>query len=259
MAGKPPRRRREKTFGWRVIAAILIPPLLFLARYRIRHPERLPKQGAFVLSPNHYSNLDPVTTGYIVWKLGRVPRFLAKASVFRVPVIGRILRATGQIPVERADRGQGRESLAAAANLVDDGLAVIIYPEGTLTREPDLWPMRGKSGAVRMALEHDVPLIPMAHWGVQQILPRYSKKVSLFPRKTIDAIIGEPVDLDRWRGRPVDAALLAEATEAVMAAITALLEELRGETAPLERWDPARHGQSEVGRFDASPSSGAGE
>lgn len=247
---QPSRRKREKTFGWWVLAAIVVPWLLLLARYRIRNPELLPKQGAFVLSPNHYSNLDPVTTGYYVWKLGRVPRFLAKGSLFRVPVVGWVLRRTGQIPVERRGSGQGPQPLAAAANLVEDGLAVIIYPEGTLTREPGLWPMRGKSGAVRMALEHDVPLIPMAHWGVQQILPRYSKKLSVFPRKNVEAIIGEPVDLSRWRGKPITHELLAEATDAVMADITRLLEELRGESAPLERWDPSAHGQTETGRFE---------
>jgi 1-acyl-sn-glycerol-3-phosphate acyltransferase len=244
-----PRRKGEKSFGWRVIAALVIPLLLFVARYRIRDGEKLPREGAFILSTNHYSNLDPVTTGYIVWKLGRVPRFLAKASVFKVPVLGAILRWTGQIPVERQGSSRSGQPLAAAARLVDEGLAVIIYPEGTLTRDPELWPMRGKLGAVRMALEHDVPLIPMANWGVQQVMPRYSKKVSLFPRKTIEAIIGDPVDLSPWRGRPLTHQLLAEATEAVMAEITRLLEQLRGEQAPLERWDPAAHGQAETGRF----------
>jgi len=250
-AAARPRRKREKTLGWRVLAGLVIPFLLLLARFRIRDGEKLPREGAFVLSPNHYSNLDPVTTGYLVWKLGRVPRFLAKASLFRVPVVGPILRATGQIPVERRGSAQTGQPLAAAADLVGDGLAVIIYPEGTLTREPELWPMRGKSGAVRMALEHDVPLIPMAHWGVQQILPRYSKRISLFPRKTVEAIIGDPVDLSRWRGKPVTHELLAEATEAVMVEITRLLEQLRGEQAPLERWNPAAHGQTETGRFSS--------
>lgn len=250
MAGSAqPRRTREKTFGWRVIAFFVVPLLLLLARFRIRHGEKLPREGAFILAPNHYSNLDPVTTGYIVWKLGRVPRFLAKASVFTVPVLGAILRKTGQIPVERHGGGRTAQPLAAAARLADEGLAVIIYPEGTLTREPELWPMRGKSGAVRMALEHDVPIVPMAHWGVQQILPRYSKKVSLFPRKTVEAIVGDPVDLTPWRGRPITHELLAEATEAVMADITRLLEQLRGEQAPRERWDPSMHGQAETGRF----------
>ncbi|QNO38151.1 1-acyl-sn-glycerol-3-phosphate acyltransferase [Protaetiibacter sp. SSC-01] len=251
---QPPRRKREKTFGWRVLAAVVIPWLLLISRYRIRDGHKMPRTGAVVLAPNHYSNLDPVTTGYIVWKLGRVPRFLAKASVFKVPVVGSILRATGQIPVERQAGGRNTQSLQEAARLVDDGLALIIYPEGTLTREPDLWPMRGKSGAVRMALEHGVPIVPMAHWGVQHILPRYSKKVSLFPRKTIDAIVGDPVDMSPWIGKPITHELLAEATEAVMVEITKLLEQLRGETAPEGRWDPTAHGQSEIGRFDTPPS-----
>ena len=110
--------------------------------------------------------------------------------------------------------------------------------------------MRGKSGAVRIALETGVPLIPAAHWGAQKILPRWSKRFSLFPRKTVDIIIGEPLDMSRWAGRPLDSATLSEATLHVMQAITALLEGLRGETAPVERWDPAAHGQSEFGRID---------
>jgi 1-acyl-sn-glycerol-3-phosphate acyltransferase len=133
--------------------------------------------------------------------------------------------------------------------LIDEGLALVIYPEGTLTRDPDLWPMRGKSGAVRIALETGVPLIPAAHWGAQKILPRWGKRISLFPRKTVDIVIGEPLDLSRWQGKQLDAPALAEATLFVMQAITGLVEGLRGETAPAERWDPAAHGQSQFGRI----------
>ena len=85
---------------------------------------------------------------------------------------------------------------------------------------------------------------------MQRILPRYAKRLSLFPRKTVEFAIGESVDLSRWRGRPLDATALAEATEAVMVEITRLLEGLRGETAPAGRWDPAQRGQSETGRFE---------
>ena len=244
-------RRPELTPVWRIAGGIAAPLLRVLIRFEFRDAEKLPAAGAFVMSPNHYSNLDPLTTGYIVWALGRVPRFLAKESLFKKGPLGAILRATGQIPVARNGAGANRQPLAAAANLVDDGLAVIIYPEGTLTRDPDIWPMRGKSGAVRTALEHNIPLIPMAHWGVQEILPRYSSKLSLFPRKTVTAIVGDPVDLDRFRGKPLEASLLSEATEVVMQEVTRLLEQLRGETAPAERWDPAKHGQSETGRFES--------
>jgi 1-acyl-sn-glycerol-3-phosphate acyltransferase len=236
----------KRTLVWRFLAFFVVGFLLAVSKYDMRHVERIPK-GAFVFAPNHYSNIDPLISAYVLWKNRRIPRFMVKASLFKVPVFGAILRATGQIPVQRT--GGGRGSLAAAAKLADDGVAVVIYPEGTLTRDPDLWPMRGKTGAVRAALDHDIPLIPMAHWGAQKILPRYSNKISFFPRKQITAIIGEPVDLSPWKGRPVDSTVLAEATEALMAAITRLAEELRGEKAPLERWDPAQHGQTEIGRF----------
>lgn len=241
------RASAEKTALWRFLAGILIPLLNLFGRYRIHHLERIPAAGAFVFTPNHVTNVDPPIAAYTLWKAGRMPRFLAKAGLFRVPVFGALLRLTGQIPVERV--GGSTASLVAAGRLVDAGRAVIIYPEGTLTRDPDEWPMRGKIGAARLALEHAIPVIPMAHWGAQRILPRYSSRLSFFPRKKVEILIGEPVDLAAWAGR-TDTAALTEATRAVMQAITALVEELRGETAPAKRWDPAEHGQPEFGRHD---------
>ena len=244
------RAKPEKTPLFRVLSWIIIPFLLLVGRYRIVGGSRIPKTGAFILAPNHLTDLDPLVSAYALWTTGRVPRFLAKASLFRLPVAGAVLRATGQIPVERGGRQREGDPLGAASRLVDDGLAVIVYPEGSLTRDPDLWPMRGKSGAVRLAIEHDIPIIPMAHWGAQRILPRYSKRLSLFPRKDVDIRFGEPVDLGFWAEGPRTPADYAAATNAVMQAITALLSELRHEQAPEERWDPAAHGQNEFGRPD---------
>jgi 1-acyl-sn-glycerol-3-phosphate acyltransferase len=241
-----PRRKPEKILRWRVVAAIAILLFEFFGRYRMRGLDNIPKRGAFVISPNHVSNFDPLATAYLVWRGGRVPRFLAKASLFKVPALGWLLRFTGQIPVERS--GRGPDPLAAATRLIADELAVIVYPEGTLTRDPDEWPMRGKSGAVRLALQHDIPLIPVAHWGVQQILPRYGGRLRFFPRSNVEMLVGPPLDLSRWAGR-TDGPALAEATTALMNEIARLLGELRGETPPAERWDPAAHGQSEYGKL----------
>lgn len=244
------RDHSEKTPAFRVVEALVAPALAASVKLDQRGTENLPAEGPFVLSPNHYSNFDPVVVAWGVWKLKRAPRFLAKASLFKVPVVGWGLRAIGQIPVERAAPGRGNSPMSAATALLEEEKGIIVYPEGTLTRDPGLWPMRGKSGAVRLALEHGVPLIPSAHWGVQAILPRYSKKLRLFPRKTVRIVYGPPVDLDDLRGHPLDQKTLQEATARVMAAITGLLEELRGEPAPLERWNPAAHNQSEFGRLD---------
>ncbi|BDZ46282.1 1-acyl-sn-glycerol-3-phosphate acyltransferase [Naasia aerilata] len=248
----PVRRKPEKTTpsAFWPVASLVVPPLRLVTRIRLLDEDKVPETGAFVLAPNHYTEVDPIVMGYVLWRLGRAPRFLTKASLFKVPVVGAVLRATGQIPVERGGSARGGVTLAAAGKLVEEGRPVIVYPEGSLTREPAMWPMRGKSGAARLALESGVPVIPAAHWGAQDLLPRYGKKPRLFPPARIAVKFGDPVDLSHLAGRPLDAATLAEATEAIMAAITRLLEDLRGERAPVERWDPKKQGQTETGRFD---------
>jgi 1-acyl-sn-glycerol-3-phosphate acyltransferase len=240
--------KSEKTPIWRLLASLIIPFLGALSKLTVLDGDKVPKSGAFVLAPNHFSEIDPLVIGVAMWRVGRMPRFLAKASLFRIPVLGAILRASNQVPVDRAGTARASDPLAAARQITEHGLAVIFYPEGTLTREPDLWPMRGKLGAVRMALDAGIPIIPVAHWGTQLVLPRYGR-LSLFPRKKIVVKYGDPVDLSAFRDQPRSTKTLAEATELVMDAITALLEELRGEKAPAERWDPAAKHQPETGQF----------
>ncbi|MET4783024.1 1-acyl-sn-glycerol-3-phosphate acyltransferase [Glaciihabitans sp. UYNi722] len=244
------RYKSERIPIFRVLAGVLIPPMELLARFEIIDGDKMPKHGAFICAPNHFSELDPVVVGRVMWKLGRAPRYLAKASLFRMPVVGWVLRKSGQVPVERTGAVRASDPLASATKLAKEGLAVVVYPEGSLTRDPGLWPMRGKTGAVRLALQSGVPLIPVAHWGTQLIMPRYGQKISLFPRKTIRVKIGDPVDLSAFAGRGLDPATLREATALLMAAITVLLADLRDETPPAEVWDPAKHNQSEIGRFD---------
>ncbi len=240
--------KSEKSAIWRFLAVLVIPFMGLLAKITIIDGGKAPATGAFVLTPNHYSEIDPLVMGVAMWKVGRMPRFLAKASLFRIPVLGAILRVSNQVPVERAGTVRGSDPLAAARQITEHGLAVIVYPEGTLTREPDLWPMRGKLGAVRMALDADIPIIPIAHWGTQLVMPRYGK-LSLFPRKKVVVKFGDPVDLSAFKDKPRTTKNLGDATELVMQAITALLEDLRAEKAPAERWDPAVNHQAETGHF----------
>ena len=250
--GRASKEKTRPSLFW-LLAVFVVPFVSFAARLEFRGKERLPREGAFVLAPNHYSELDPLVVAVAVWRLGRAPRFMAKESLFRVPVLGWALRRTGMVSVSRSSSASAaKQSLAQSAELVEHGRGVIVYPEGTLTRDPDLWPMRGKSGAVRLALAGDIPLIPMAQWGTQNIMGRYAKGVSLWPpRKRVQVLIGEPVDLSDLRGRAGEASVLTEATDRLMAAITALLEEAREEKAPATRWNPSDHGQKETGRLDS--------
>jgi len=157
------------------------------------------------------------------------------------------------IPVARtSSAASAKQTMKQSADLVEHGRGVIVYPEGTLTRDPDLWPMRGKSGAVRLALADGIPLIPMAQWGTQEIMGRYQKGLSLWPlRKPVRVLIGDPIDVSDLRARATEPAALNEATSRLMQAITALLEQLRDEKAPAERWNPSSHGQKETGRLDS--------
>jgi 1-acyl-sn-glycerol-3-phosphate acyltransferase len=246
------RPRESRPFAFRLLAAVVVPLVGVLAKIRVRPGDTLPPNGAYVLAPNHYTEIDPLIVAVTVWRLGRPPRFMAKESLFKVPVLGAALRATGMVPVARSSSSaSARQTLKASETLVEHGRGVIVYPEGTLTRDPGMWPMRGKTGAVRLALEAGIPLIPMAHWGAQEIMARYGKKISIWPpRKPVTVAIGAPVDISDLVGRHTQPAALAEATNRLMNAITVLLEDLRDEKAPAERWNPAAHGQKETGRLE---------
>ncbi|WP_437584711.1 lysophospholipid acyltransferase family protein [Paramicrobacterium sp. CJ85] len=246
---RSPEKTRPSIF-W-LFAAILLPLGRLLMKMTIIDGAKLPKNGPFILAPNHFSEIDPIVIGIATWKIGRIPRFMAKASLFRVPVLGWLLRASGQIPVEREGSPRGKGPIEAAGDLVTTGGGVIVYPEGSLTRDPDMWPMRGKTGAARMALTHDLPVIPVAHWGTQKVMARYGKKISFFPPKKVTIKVGDPVDLSAFRDRPRDTSTFIEATNTIMDAITEQLEDIRGAAAPRQRWDPSKHDQKETGRFES--------
>src|SRR5690606_6686758 len=147
---------------------------------------------------------------------------------------------TGQIPVYRGTAAAG-DSLVAAVEALEAGDCVAVLPEGTLTREPDMWPMVAKTGVARLALTSRAPVVPVAQGGAHRILGRYRKLLRPFPPKPVAVHAGAPVDLSDLYDRPVDAATLRIATDRVMDAVTALLEEIRGEQAPAERFDMRKH------------------
>ena len=232
------RRRRPRRIGfWYRLAVVILKPLLVaLTRRDWRGAEHLPETGGVVVVTNHVSHVDPLTFAHFLYDNGRLPRFLGKEVLFRIFFVGAVLRGAKQIPVYRESADASR-AFSAAVAAVRDGECVGIYPEATLTRDPDLWPMVGKTGAARVALETGAPVVPVAQWGPQELLGPYAKRPKLFPRATMHVWAGPPVDLTEFQGRPIDAPLLRLVTERIMAAITELLEEIRGEQAPVVRFD----------------------
>ncbi|GAA1665701.1 lysophospholipid acyltransferase family protein [Nonomuraea maheshkhaliensis] len=224
---------------WETFAVVVVKPLsTLLVKRDWRGGERIPKTGGVIIATNHLSWADPVLLSHFLYDNGRWPVILAKSGLFKVFFLGRAVRSLLAIPVARGS-SEAAESLRISAERLADGCAILFYPEGTCTRDPDLWPMVGKTGAARLALESGATVIPVAHWGAQELLPYGEKKPRLFPRKTFRVSVGPPVDLSRYAGRPPHADVLREATADIMAAVTAQLAELRGEKAPETPYDPA--------------------
>ncbi len=228
--------------AWRFVWLVLYYPVSGLFRLRYRHIERMPQTGPVIMVTNHVSHVDPFLVAKFVLDAARVPRVLAKESIFDVPVVGPAMRAMGHIPVKRGSV-DARQSLAAAVAALGDGRVIVLHPEGTVTRDPAGWPMAGKTGAARLwTLAPDVPVVPLAQWGVQEQFDLYRKKVRLIPRPRHVISVGEPVDLSAFRDREPTTAVLREMTDVIMRRLRADVAELRGEPAPdtdLFRWTRA--------------------
>ncbi|MEV5137633.1 lysophospholipid acyltransferase family protein [Streptomyces syringium] len=233
--------RHRIGFWYRFTAVLAKPPLVVLFKRDWRGMEHIPADGGFITAVNHNSYLDPLSYAHFQYNTGRVPRFLAKAALFKTTFVGTLLHGTGQIPVYR-ETTDAATAFRAAVDAINKGECVAFYPEGTLTRDPDMWPMEGKTGAARVALLTKAPVIPVAQWGANEAMPPYAKekKLRLFPRKTLRVAAGPPVDLSAYYGKEPTAEVLREATEKIMAAITELLAELRGESAPAEPYNHKR-------------------
>ncbi|MYX36310.1 MULTISPECIES: lysophospholipid acyltransferase family protein [unclassified Streptomyces] len=233
--------RRRIGFWYRLAAVIAKPPLVVLFKRDWRGMEHIPGQGGFITAVNHNSYLDPLSYAHFQYNTGRVPRFLAKAPLFKPAFVGAILRGTGQIPVYR-ESTDAANAFRAAVDAINSGECVAFYPEGTLTRDPEMWPMVGKTGVARVALMTKAPVIPVAQWGANEVMPPYAteKKLRLFPRRTLRVVAGPPVDLSAFYGQEANAEVLRDATDAIMAAVSELLGELRGQTPPAERFDPRK-------------------
>jgi len=219
---------------WRRLAVVLVISVMSVwTRHTWTGQQNLPPTGGVILVPNHVSHFDPLVVAHYIYKSGRWPRFLGKASLWNVPVLGFLLRKTLQIPVERGgpDAVKSLDALVAA---LDEGGAVVIYPEGTTTREPDLWPMRGKTGAARLALHTGAPVIPIANWGAERVFDPRTNKFKVRPGTPVSVTAGEPIDLSRWAGEQPSRAVLEQMTEAIMLDVRDLLTELRdGDPPPL--------------------------
>ena len=223
---------RRRLGFWRRLTVMLVKPVLtVMTRRDWRGMERIPQQGPAILVANHNSHADPLVLAHYVYDAGRWPRFLAKSTLFDITVIGPLLKAVDQTPVYRGTADAGA-ALDAAVSTIKAGHVVLIYPEGTTTKEPDLWPMRGKTGVARLWLATGAPVVPIVTWGSATLFDPRARKLRPVPRTPVTVVTGPPIDLSAWEGRSPTVATLQEITEHIMLTLRDMLAEIRGGTPP---------------------------
>src|SRR3954469_10471627 len=223
--------RRRVGFWYRLLIVVPKPLLRLLITRDWRGAENLPAEGGLIIAANHVSEIDPFAVGEFLLDNGRLPRFLAKAELFRKAPVKWVLNGAEQIPVSR-NSVDASLALEPAVEALHRGECVLIYPEGSATRDPDLWPMKARTGVARLALLSGAPVIPVAQWGPQEILRYKARRPKLLPRHTMHILVGPPVDLSEFAGKPLTVELLRTATDKVMHRVADQLAELRGEPAP---------------------------
>jgi 1-acyl-sn-glycerol-3-phosphate acyltransferase len=205
--------------------------MIVMTRTTWRGTQYLPATGPVIIVANHISHSDPVVLAHYVYDAGRWPQYLAKSSLFRIPVIGPILGWVRQIPVERGT-ADARKALDAAVAAIEAGGCVLIYPEGTTSKEPDLWPMKGKTGAARLWLLTKAPVVPVVMWGPQRLFDPRTHKLHPRPRTPVTVVAGPPLDLSTWDNATATTAILGEISEFVMLTLRDMLVDIRGGTPP---------------------------
>jgi 1-acyl-sn-glycerol-3-phosphate acyltransferase len=195
--------------------------------------------GPVIVVANHTSFADGILLALVGRRLGRSLRLMATGGVFRSGLVGPVVRRLGFIPVLRGtDSAAG--ALDAAATALAAGEAVGLFPEGRITRDPQHWPERSKTGAVRLAIRTGAPVVPIALVGAQQvvgtkgIVGRLLRNTVLRPR--VKVAVGEPIDVRALAGvsgdQPVDDATVRRVADQVMAALVSQVADLREEPAP---------------------------
>lgn len=219
---KPPDPRR-RNWVWKSIQAVLGTLFILWFRLRSRGREHLPDGGALLVI-NHQSFLDPLLVGA---PLRRPVSYLARDSLFRVPVIGWILRNTYVMPIRR--EAAGTESIRKSIERLNQGYYVGIFPEGTRSLDGKLQAI--KPGFISLLRRTDVPLIPVGIAGAHRAYPKGAHWIRPYP---IHVIYGEPISRETLN-RYFDEGRDRELVELVQARMRACL-------TAAELWHAGRQG-----------------
>lgn len=192
---------------------ILGPILQILFRPWVKGSKNVPNAGGAILASNHLSFSDSI---FLPLKVKRPVTFLAKSDYFtgkgvKGALIRWFFKATGQLPIDRSGGKASEDSLNTGLGVLERGLLLGIYPEGT--RSPDAKLYRGRTGIARMVLEAKVPVIPVAMIDTEKVQPIGSK----YPKiRRVGVVIGEPMDFTRFAGMEGERAVLRAVSDLIV-------------------------------------------
>ncbi|GIJ45622.1 1-acyl-sn-glycerol-3-phosphate acyltransferase [Virgisporangium aliadipatigenens] len=215
-----------------------------------------------IVASNHIGTFDPIALVAAMRVRRLSPRLLAAAGLFRVPVVGPILRRCGHIPVNRRS-ASAADALHEAEEALARGALVAMYPEGRIGLDPGGWPERGKTGLARLALKTGATVVPVAQWGAHEVVAYagpiemvFSVVRAIFVRPVVRVHFGAPVELADLAADGAHGTAM-RATERIMAAIADELVGLRADEPLLPRFVDetrpvstarSRHEKSRAGR-----------
>jgi 1-acyl-sn-glycerol-3-phosphate acyltransferase len=191
--------------GWSLFKFILI----VFGRWRVSGQENVPKEGPVILAPNHVSFADPPTAGCALY---RQVRYMAKIELFKIPILGALIRGVGAFPVKQntADRA----AIKKALEFLSKGEIVCIFPEGGRSKDGKL--MKAQAGLGMIALKSKAPVVPVALIGTDKLLPLHSPFIH-FAR--VKVRYGKPMTFDDLYDCGMDREAIEQVGDRVMAAI----------------------------------------
>lgn len=200
--------------------------------------DNFPKDRPFIVIMNHLTEFDAFVIMHFITDEGIAVRAMAKASLFKVPLLGTILRKTKMVEVHRGSE-RSKDALEAAKQAIRDGETIAIFPEGTLTTDPKFWPMQFKTGAARLALATGAPIIPVVHWGSQNVMHRFRDSIMKFwKRHPTTVVAGPAIDLSDLPQDDANREAVQTATRRMEDTVRKMLAEIRNEPVPTEVWNP---------------------
>ncbi|QOL33351.1 lysophospholipid acyltransferase family protein [Bifidobacterium lemurum] len=205
--------------------------------------EHVPETGTFITAATHVTMFDVFVPMMSLFHQGRRPRYMAKAEMAKWPLIGKWFQLVGMQPVQRRS-GKAKDIVDTSIDIVTSGRPLTVWPEGTVTRDPQKWPMSMKNGVGMIALEssrrlgYQVPLFCAVTWGAASINHWWP-----WPRKNVVMCYDAALDyadllegMDGWGEEP-PVELADELTRRIRVRMTEIMAEIRGEQPPDGVWD----------------------